>query len=133
MIKVQEFKINTEEERLCPECKTKLPNDRRIRYCSQKCEIEARRKYMMERMRELRALRWTEEMSEKMKWLKENQQFADDIVLDQCWICGSKENLQLHHVKYYPICLTKVLCKTCSEFLHKSLLRGKRCKPKIIR
>jgi len=88
---------------------------------------------MKERKRRLRQQRWTDEMSEKMKWLKENQQFAENIFLDRCWVCETTKNLILHHVKYYPECITKVLCRSCSDFLHKSLLRGKRCRPKIIR
>jgi hypothetical protein len=126
------FRIELEEKRFCI-CGTQLPNDKRIKYCSSKCEIEARRIYMMERMRKLRAQRWTDEMSEKMKWMKDNQQFADDIILDKCWVCNSTENLLVHHVKYYPECIQKVLCHSCSDFLHKSLLRGKKCKPRIIK
>jgi hypothetical protein len=132
-IQMPNFTINLIEKRQCPECEKELPDDRRIKYCSRECEYEARKKYMADRMRKLRAQRWTEEMSKRMGWLKENQQFAENITLDKCWVCGSKENLQLHHVKYYPECITRVLCKSCSEFLHKSLLRGKRCRPKIIK
>jgi hypothetical protein len=125
-----EFMINLTEKRFCPECGKELQNDRRIKYCSRECEFEARRKYMMERMRKLRAQRWTLDMSKKMGWLKENQQLSEDIILDKCWVCGSKEKLLWHHVKYHPECIGKVLCRSCHEFLHKSLLRKKKCKPK---
>lgn len=127
-------KFNLEEVKTCPECGKEFKNnDKRRVYCSDECGANAWKKYMKKRMREIRRKRFTPKMMEKMLWLKNNQQFADDIIIDECWICGSKEDLISHHVKYYPLCITKVLCHSCSDFLHKSLLRGKKCKPRIIK
>jgi predicted nucleic acid-binding Zn ribbon protein len=128
------LKIELDDKRYCIVCGAQLPlSDKRIRYCSSNCEIIGRNEYMRERMRYLRALKWTDKMSEKMDWLKKNQQSAKDIILDECWVCGSKENLILHHVKYYPICEYKVLCRKCHSFLHHSLLRRKKCMPQIVK
>jgi len=137
---------------ICRFCGASIPSkDRRIKYCSSKCESGARARYMRERMQKKRqknelippraqffpdekgAIQWTDEMSEKMRYLKENQQSCDEIVLDMCWVCGSKEDLILHHVKYHPVCELKVLCRKCHSFLHHSLLRHKKCQSIIVR
>lgn len=43
-----------------------------------------------------------------------------------CWCCGSKENLQLHHLKYTKANLTgrvgnhlRYVCKSCHETIHR--------------
>jgi hypothetical protein len=122
--------FNYSEIKTCPICKTEFKNvDNRVVYCSNKCRIKAWNDYMKERMRKQREHPFTEEMMEKMKWLKENQQFTYNIIYDECWVCGSKENLLWHEIKYQPECISKILCKSCHEFLHKSLLRRRKCRP----
>lgn len=131
------------------------------KYCSDKCRCEAWKKYMRKYMRRRRLnkklktgsltieefdrklaefiriekniIEWTDEMSERMTYLVTHQQFANNITLDnKCWVCESKENLVQHHVSYIPTDV-KVLCRSCHEFLHKVLLNGRKCKPKIIK
>jgi len=134
------------------------------RYCSDECRRKAWKIYMRKYMRRKRLtekiknenisielidkmlgefirkekniIKWTEDMSRRMKYLATNQQFAEDIPeipMVECWVCHSKEKLIIHHVKYYPKIEVKILCKTCSEFLHKALLKGKKCRPNWFR
>ena len=95
------------------------------KYCSGKCAYKG---YILEQ----KERRNKEKKKRRMSWLVKNQQFSFEILLDKCWICDSIENLVNHHVKYYPV-IRKTLCRSCHEFLHKSLLRKKRCKPIFIR
>lgn len=96
------------------------------KYCSNECRYKGQL---------IRQRQWKQKSRQRkrMKWLKENQQFREDmpIMLDkECWICGSNEDLLLHHVKYYPKVVKKTLCRSCHEFLHKGLLRRKKCTPR---
>lgn len=96
------------------------------KYCSDKCKCKGQL---------LQQNKWRKKMREikRMTWLRENQQFRKDmpILLDkeECWVCGSKEKLILHHVKYFPKVIVKTICKSCHEYLHKQLLGNKRCVP----
>ena len=134
------------------------------KFCSDTCREEGWKRYMKKYMRRKRLVeklrnqdisieeldkmlgnfireeknitKWTEDMSERMKYLVTHQQFAEDIPeipKVECWVCRSKEKLIIHHIKYYPIIEVKILCRSCSEFLHKALLKGKKCRPKWFR
>jgi len=94
------------------------------KYCSDECRYKGQLLHQKRWKRKHLAIK-------RMKWLVENQQFIDDKPLDdECWVCGSKENLLNHHVKYKPRVVEKTLCKSCHEWLHKALLNSKKCAPK---
>jgi hypothetical protein len=132
MLKKTTFKYA--ETKVCPICGNSFEAKYlRTKYCSTECSHKAWVNYINERMKFQRAHRFTPEMMEKMKWLKDNQQFTYDIIYDECWVCGSKENLLWHEVRYQPECVSRILCKSCHEFLHKSLLRRKKCRPIRVR
>jgi len=113
---------------ICKICGKKFEGCKRRyypKYCSDKCGYKGQILKQKERRKK-------QKENNRMLWLVKNQQFAIEILLDKCWVCGSTKNLVNHHVKYYPA-VRKTLCRSCHEFLHKSLLVKKRCKPIFIK
>jgi len=47
----------------------------------------------------------------------------------KCFVCGSKEKLVVHHIRYVPTSKTILLCPSCHVFLHNKLLKKERCRP----
>lgn len=156
---ISRFTLQIQEKRceICGEKFTPIKDGQK--YCNEKCRHIAWKKYMKNYMAEKRLKEklknivnldefenllnehyrnsnniniWTSEMSERMGYLLQNQQLSVNIIKDKCWVCSSKENLILHHVKYIPVTEIKILCRSCHEWLHKVLLSQKKCKPKII-
>ena len=47
------------------------------------------------------------------------------LIYSACWCCGSKDNLQLHHLKYNKLNLSggiggylRMVCNNCHEIIH---------------
>lgn len=75
---------------------------------------------------QLRDPRWLKVREEVLKYDKE------------CRYCGSKDNLQVHHIKYisgkmaweHPLSLLVTLCRRCHEMQHRiNLPRGSESQP----
>lgn len=74
---------------------------------------------------------WTNEMTKKIVKLAKEQQFGKEVEIKKtkCYICKSKENLVIHHIRYFPKPKTVVLCQSCHMLLHRTLLKSKKCRP----
>lgn len=93
------------------------------RYCSDECRYKGQLKRQLEWKHKERA-------KKRMKWLMDHQEFVEAKPLDkECWVCGATENLINHHVRYHIRVIEKTLCRSCHQWLHKTLLNGKKCSP----
>lgn len=108
-----------------------------IKYCSDKCRIAVQREYArkdMLRRRYGKKFSIRKEIIKNLEEIAKRQQFEDEIqVIDsKCFACGSKENLIEHHIRYIPE-EKIILCTKCHIFLHKCILNGQKCRPKIVK
>lgn len=67
----------------------------------------------------------------KSKYWSEYKKVARQIFNNECWFCGSKEKLNLHHTKYFKTTLGKsnkipknnfrwllLICENCHKKIH---------------
>ena len=128
------------KERICLRCnKVFEPNSKNQDYCSKECwrknwNENMRKKQAEDRQEEkmfLKLSKLSKEQIDKFNELMERQQFIEDMPMiekNTCYICGARENLIEHHIRYIPE-EKIILCKSCHIFLHMSLLKGRKCKP----
>ena len=146
---------------ICSICNQEFSGKGRQKYCNDKCRYEGWKTYLRLRYAKKfqkekkefeisesyfvklshrkfcksknRRIIWTKEMSKKMKYLVENQQFFPKYIKKKyCEVCGaskkidSKIILYKHHIKYNPV-VQITMCSSCHSFLHLALLQRRKC------
>jgi len=93
-----------EKTKICPICqKVFLPSLKRIKFCSYNCYWKSKKGKIVNQMFGINNPKWNPNKQSRTypsQYLKEKVKTRDNY---KCYICGSKENLCIHHLKPFKI------------------------------